>query len=66
MKVRFCLDSGANIHSCNKSTWLDTVDDLGLAVGEWEDMSEEEKHKAAEEYWQENGQPEIYFEESES
>jgi len=50
MKVKFSLDSGANIHSCNDSGWLDTVDDLGLKVGEWEEYPGEEKYKFAEEW----------------
>lgn len=33
-KVTFCVDSGANIHSCKKQTF-DTVKDLGLEEGEW-------------------------------
>lgn len=63
MKVRFFIDSGANIRSCNESEWIDPADDWGLDPGEWENMSEDEKYKAAAEYWQEQGQPEIYFEE---
>jgi hypothetical protein len=30
MKVKFNLDSGANIHSNNKTRWLDTVEDYGI------------------------------------
>lgn len=42
-RVQFYCDSGANIHSCNKSGWMDTVEDLGLGVGEWEKYTDEEK-----------------------
>jgi hypothetical protein len=50
-KVQFTLDSGANIHSAKKSGWLDTVDDLGLSEGEWEDMlTDDEKWEMAEEW----------------
>jgi len=42
MKVRFYLDSGANIHSCREDTF-DTVEDFGLQQGEWEQMTEDEK-----------------------
>ena len=43
MKVQFYTDNGANIHSCRKSEWLDTVEDLGLEEGEWEKYSDDEK-----------------------
>ena len=61
MKVKFFCDSGANIHSCRESEWLDTVEDLGLDEGEWESYSEEEKYKTAEEWAFER--LEIFFEE---
>lgn len=61
MKVRFCCDSGANIHSCNKTDWFDTVKDLGLSEGEWEEMSEEDKWDMANEWA--NNYLEIYYEE---
>jgi hypothetical protein len=63
MKVRFNCDSGANIHSCNESDWLDTVEDLGLDEGEWEKYSDDEKWKCAEEWA--NERLEIYYEEKE-
>lgn len=43
-KVKFYLDSGANIHSC-RSEEFDTVDDLGLDEGEWEEYTDDEKHE---------------------
>ncbi len=43
-EVKFWCDSGANIHSCNTET-VDTVDDLGLDEGEWEKLSDDERHK---------------------
>jgi len=46
MKVRFYLDSGANIHSCRQEDF-DTVDDLGLDAGEWEAFTEDEKFEFA-------------------
>ena len=49
-KVQFWCDSGANIHSCRKSGELDTVRDLGLEEGEWEQLSEDEKYKLADEW----------------
>ena len=64
MKVRFCCDSGANIHSCNKSDWMDTVEDLGLEDGEWEEMTYDEKHNMIEEWA--NNYLEIYYEEREN
>jgi len=60
-KVQFFLDNGANIHSCRKSGVMDTVKDLGFVEGEWEEMSEDEKYKAAEEWAADK--IEIYFEE---
>ncbi len=59
--VRFCCDSGANIHSCRKSRMLDTVNDLGLADGEWETLSEDGKQALAEEWA--NNYLSIYYEE---
>ena len=61
MKVKFFVDSGANIHSCKKSGTLDTVADLGFDDGEWEAMSEEEKYKCAEEWAHEH--IEVWYEE---
>jgi len=61
MKVQFNLDSGANIHSRNKSGWMDTVDDLGLEKGEWEKYTDDEKWEFAKD-WADN-YLEIGFEE---
>ena len=63
MKVRFNLDSGANIHSNNQTEWLDTVDDLGMEEGEWEAMNDDQRYEAQVEYWNGDGHPEIYAEE---
>ena len=49
-KVRFFCDSGANIHSCKDSGVLDTVKDLGLDEGEWENYSDDEKYRCAKEW----------------
>ena len=59
--VQFNCDSGANIHSCKESGWLDTVRDLGLDDGEWEGYTEDEKYEIAE-AWA-NNSLEIYYEE---
>ena len=61
-KVQFFLNNGANIHSLRKSKELDTVKDLGLDKGEWEEMSEDEKYKQAEAWAADK--IEIYFEEA--
>jgi len=61
-KVQFFLNNGANIHSLRKSGKLDTVKDLGLDEGEWEEMSEDEKYKQAEAWAADK--IEIYFEEA--
>ena len=63
-KVRFCLNSGANIHSTKTSQWFDTVEDLGLAEGEWEELDEDERYELAESWA--NDYLEIYYEEEES
>jgi len=48
-KVKFYCNSGANIHSTNEEV-LDTIDDLGFEEGDWEDMSEDDRYKMAEEW----------------
>lgn len=60
MKVKFCCDSGANIHSCRRET-LDTVKDLGLDEGEWESMSQDERYTLVEEWA--NDRLSIFWEE---
>ena len=45
MKVRFYLDNGANINSCRQTDWMDPVKDLDLDEGEWETMSDDDKHE---------------------
>ena len=59
-KVRFSVNNGANIHSCRSET-IDTVKDLHLDEGEWENLDEDEKYQIAEEWA--NDKIEIYFEE---
>lgn len=49
MKVKFFCNSGANIHSCREEI-LDTVDDLSLAEGEWETLTDDEKGEMASEW----------------
>ena len=60
-KVRFNVNSSANIHSTNTSEWFDTVKDLGLEEGEWENSDEYTKYQFAEEWA--NQYLEIYYEE---
>ena len=40
-KFEIWLDSGANIHSCEKT--VVTLDDLGLSENEWNEMDQDEK-----------------------
>lgn len=47
--VYFSCNSGANIHSC-RTEKMDTVADLGLGDGEWEEMTEDEKYQMVEEW----------------
>tara|TARA_R110002096_G_scaffold327284_1_gene521241 strand:- start:842 stop:1036 length:195 start_codon:yes stop_codon:yes gene_type:complete len=63
MKVRFNLDSGANIHSNNQTGWLDTIEDLGLEEGEWESLSDDERHEMQVEWFNGNGYPEYSYDE---
>tara|TARA_R110000851_G_C12891788_1_gene547223 strand:+ start:63 stop:257 length:195 start_codon:yes stop_codon:yes gene_type:complete len=63
MKVKFYLDNGANIHSCRDTEWFDPVDYLGLEQGEWELMSEEDKHEMVRDEM--NQYVDMGFEESE-
>lgn len=60
-KVRFNVNSGANIHSTKTSKWYDTVEDLGMAEGEWEGMSDDDKWMYTDKWAQQY--LEIYYEE---
>jgi hypothetical protein len=44
MKVTFCCDNGANIHSKRKEKF-DTEKDLGFTDEEWNEMTDEEKYE---------------------
>lgn len=59
--VQFNVNSGANISSTNESGWMDTVKDLGLDEGEWENYTDDEKWQCADD-WAQN-YLEIYYEE---
>lgn len=54
-KIQFLIDSGANIKSEKRSRKLDTETDLGLAAGEWENMTDDEKYLEAESWAWQNG-----------
>jgi hypothetical protein len=47
--VYFNCDSGANIKSC-RTDKIDTEADLGLAQGEWEAMTDDEKQEMVNEW----------------
>ena len=47
--VKFFCDSGANVHSCREEE-INTVEDLGLAVNEWENLSEDAKFEIVQEW----------------
>ncbi len=49
MKVTFVCDSGANIHS-KREEEMDTVEDLGLAEGEWEKLTDDQKQEHVNEW----------------
>ena len=59
-RVKFCCNSGANIHS-RREEIVDTVKDWGLDEGEWELLPEKLKYELAEEWA--NDRLEIYYEE---
>ncbi len=61
MKVRFNVDSGANIHSNNDSEWFDVVEDFDLEEGEWEKYTDDQKWEFAKEWADER--IEIWYEE---
>lgn len=46
-KIKFWLNSGANIHSCR--TVIMTFDEIGIDADVWDDMSDDEKEEAARE-----------------
>lgn len=49
MKVKFCHDNGANIHS-KKEEIFDTEKDLGLTDDEWNALTEISKHMIVEDW----------------
>jgi hypothetical protein len=61
MKIRFFLDSGANIHSC-KNEFFEPKD-LGLTEEEWIKMSYDEKYAMVEDW--SNNYLQLGFEEVE-
>ena len=63
MKIKFCHDNGANIHSCR--TEIMNTEDLGLTDDEWREMHEDDRMKMVEnwalenfEYWYESEEDE--------
>lgn len=60
MKVRFCVDSGANIHSSNCQI-IDT-EDFGFSDESWNILSEKEKEKVLYDWAWNNAGLEIYYE----
>jgi hypothetical protein len=49
MKVKFCCDNGANIHSKREEVF-DTKKDFGLTDEEWQEMSDKEKDEMVKEW----------------
>jgi hypothetical protein len=60
MKIKFCCDNGANIHS-KKCVTFDLEKDLFLTEEEWQNMAEDDKFKMVEEWTLE--QLDFWFEE---
>ena len=52
MKVKYWLDSGANIHSRREGEI--SLDDLQLTIDEWNEMDEDEKTEMMKDYAWEN------------
>lgn len=64
MKVKFCCDNNANVHSKRVETF-DTESDFGLTDKKWHALSEDKKLKLVEEwalegldYWFQEGEEE--------
>lgn len=49
MKVKFCVDSSANIHSC-KTEIIDLEKCYDIDAKEWAKMSEDDKHELLKEW----------------
>lgn len=49
MKVKFCCDNGANIHS-QRSETIDIEKYFGITDEEWLEMTEDQKYKVVEEW----------------
>lgn len=58
MKVKFCCNSGANIHSCRDEI-IDLEKDLGISDNEWRKMDEDQRFGIINEWAQER--LEIYY-----
>ena len=63
MKVKFCLDNGKCHNSTHETEWLDTVEDLDLQEGQWEEMDDDERLEMVDHYWLEKGFPASSYEE---
>ena len=62
MKVKFCCDSGANIHSCREEI-IDVTECYDLSEEEWKSMSDEDKFEILNEWAHEK--LDIYYVEEE-
>lgn len=62
MKVKFCCDNHANIHS-KKAHVFDTEKDLGYPDGDWAELTQDEKEDMVKEWAYE--QFEYWIEEDE-
>ena len=47
MKIKYWLDSGANVHSCRKATT--TLGELGYTLAEWQAMTQDQKDEVVRE-----------------
>ena len=60
-KIKVSCDSNANIKSCNTQE-VDVVEDLEFdSRDDWDAASDEKKMQAVTQFWNENGIPEIYW-----
>lgn len=50
MKIRFWVDSGANIKSKRTSKWFDIEEVYGLSDEEWNDMEDGDKYDLVEQW----------------
>lgn len=62
MKVKFCIDNGANIHS-KRDVTIDLYKEFEISKEDWESMDEDERLELVIDFWDGLSCPEYYYEE---